>query len=89
MSTIKIVNGEAIYNPGLSVNIHYRHMHVAVFVLVKNGRVMFTKGYGLARLEERTPAIPDRTLFRVASMHLVTHGRCEPAPRTASVDAAG
>src|SRR5262249_26784281 len=40
----------------------------AVFVLVKNGRVMFMKGYGLASLEKRTHVTPELTLFRVASI---------------------
>ena len=44
------------------------HTPGAVFVLVKNGRVMFMKGYGLASLEKRTPVIPNQTLFRVASI---------------------
>ena len=44
------------------------HTPGAVFVLVKDGRVMFMKGYGLASLEKKTPVAPERTLFRVASI---------------------
>jgi CubicO group peptidase (beta-lactamase class C family) len=44
------------------------HTPGAVFVLVKDGRVMFMKGYGLASLEKKTPVVPERTLFRVASI---------------------
>jgi CubicO group peptidase (beta-lactamase class C family) len=40
----------------------------AVFVLVRNGRVMLAKGYGLANVEKRIPVVADRTLFRVASI---------------------
>ena len=44
------------------------HTPGAVFVLVKDGRVMFMKGYGFASLEKKTLVIPERTLFRVASV---------------------
>ena len=44
------------------------HTPGAVFVLVSNGHILFMKGYGVARVEERTPVVPDRTLFRIASI---------------------
>jgi CubicO group peptidase (beta-lactamase class C family) len=44
------------------------HMPGAVFALVKDGEIFFVKGYGFADLENRKPVIPDRTLFRVASI---------------------
>ena len=44
------------------------HTPGAVFILVKDGRVMFMKGYGLASLEKKILVIPERTLFRVASV---------------------
>jgi CubicO group peptidase (beta-lactamase class C family) len=45
-----------------------KHIPGAVFVLVKDGRVFFSKGYGYADLENRTPVSPEKTLFRVASL---------------------
>ena len=44
------------------------HTPGAVFVLVSNGHILLMKGYGVARVEERTPVVPDRTLFRIASI---------------------
>lgn len=44
------------------------HIPGAAFVLVRNGKVLFTKGYGYANLEKKTPVVPNRTVFRVASV---------------------
>ncbi len=44
------------------------HIPGAVFVLVKDGKIFFPKGYGYANLDEKKPVIPDKTLFRVASI---------------------
>jgi CubicO group peptidase (beta-lactamase class C family) len=44
------------------------HVPGAVFVLVKDGEIFFTKGYGFANLEERRPIVPDETLFPVGSI---------------------
>ncbi|MBP5976982.1 beta-lactamase family protein [Brasilonema sp. CT11] len=43
----------------------------AVFVLVKDGKIFFSKGYGYANLEQKTPVIPDKTLFRLGSISKV------------------
>src|SRR5579875_2167849 len=47
------------------------HIPGAAFVLVKDGKVIFSKGYGYANLEKQTPVNPDRTVFRVASVSKV------------------
>ncbi len=47
------------------------HIPGAVFVLVKNGKVVFIRGYGYANLEKRIPVNPDQTVFRVASVSKV------------------
>lgn len=39
----------------------------AALVVIKNGRVVFLRGYGLAELETRTP-VTERTNFRLASL---------------------
>lgn len=44
------------------------HIPGAVFVLVKDGKIFFSKGYGYADLEQKIPVIPDKTLFRVGSI---------------------
>ncbi len=43
------------------------HIPGAVFLLVKDGEVFYSKGYGFADLEPREPVDPDRTVFRVGS----------------------
>ena len=40
----------------------------AVFTLVKDGKVFFSKGYGYANLEQKIPVDPDKTLFRIGSL---------------------
>ncbi|MBV8882842.1 MAG: serine hydrolase [Chroococcidiopsidaceae cyanobacterium CP_BM_RX_35] len=39
-----------------------------VFVLVKDGSIFLSKGYGYANIEQLTPVIPSKTLFRVGSL---------------------
>lgn len=47
------------------------HIPGAAFVLVKDGKVIFMKGYGYADLEKHIRVVPDRTVFRVASVSKV------------------
>jgi CubicO group peptidase (beta-lactamase class C family) len=44
------------------------HVPGAVVVVVRNGTVFFSKGYGYADLEARTPVLPERTIFRIGSI---------------------
>lgn len=44
------------------------HIPGAVFTLVKDGKIFFSKGYGYADLAKKTPVIPEQTLFRVGSI---------------------
>jgi CubicO group peptidase (beta-lactamase class C family) len=45
-----------------------RHIPGAVFVLVKDGRTTFAKGFGHADREHKLPVVPDQTAFLVASV---------------------
>jgi CubicO group peptidase (beta-lactamase class C family) len=45
-----------------------RHVPGAVFVVVKDGRLVLAKGYGFADRDKKTPVVPDKTTFRVASV---------------------
>ena len=47
------------------------HIPGAAFVVIKNGQVLFAKGYGYTNLEKRIPVFPDRTVFRVGSVSKV------------------
>jgi CubicO group peptidase (beta-lactamase class C family) len=40
----------------------------AVIAVVKDGHVLFAKGYGFSDVEKRTPVTPDSTLFRPGSI---------------------
>src|SRR6185437_14873092 len=40
----------------------------ATIAVVANGQVIFAKGYGVADVRTHRPVVPDRTLFRVASI---------------------
>ena len=40
----------------------------AVIAVVKDGKVIFAKGYGFSDVEKRTPVTPDATLFRPGSI---------------------
>jgi CubicO group peptidase (beta-lactamase class C family) len=43
------------------------HIPGAVILIVRDGAIFFIKGYGFADLENRTPVIPEKTLFNVSS----------------------
>jgi CubicO group peptidase (beta-lactamase class C family) len=47
------------------------HVPGAALVLVKDGKVIFSKGYGYANLGKQTPVIPGETVFRVGSVSKV------------------
>ncbi|HVG46126.1 MAG TPA: serine hydrolase domain-containing protein [Longimicrobium sp.] len=47
------------------------HIPGAVVVVVKDGRVYWTRGYGFADVEARRPVEPERTIFRVGSISKV------------------
>jgi CubicO group peptidase (beta-lactamase class C family) len=64
-----------------------RHVPGCSFVLVRDGAIALSKGYGLASLEPPVPVVPDKTLFRIGSisklltatavMQLVEQGRLD------------
>src|SRR5687768_8544257 len=40
----------------------------AAIAIVKDGKVLFTKGYGYADIEKKTPVVPEKTIFRIGSI---------------------
>ena len=44
------------------------HIPGAAFVLVKDGQILFAKGYGYADLENQTPVVPEETVFCAGSV---------------------
>jgi CubicO group peptidase (beta-lactamase class C family) len=47
------------------------HIPGAVIVVVKDGRVSWSRGYGFADVDSRRPADPERTIWRVGSISKV------------------
>jgi len=44
------------------------HVPGATFVIVKDGEILFSKGYGFAKIKEKIPVDPSKTIFRAASI---------------------
>lgn len=44
------------------------HIAGAVVAVVQDGKILFTKGYGYADVEKKTPVVPDKTIFRIGSI---------------------
>ncbi len=59
---------EAFLDPFFAQQMAKLHIPGAVVLVVKDGEIFFTKGYGFANLEQRTPVLPEKTLFRVGSI---------------------
>lgn len=47
------------------------HVPGTVVVVVKDGRVVFERGYGVGNVETKTPVDPARTIFRIGSISKV------------------
>ncbi|MBD1807518.1 beta-lactamase family protein [Microcoleus sp. FACHB-SPT15] len=59
---------EAFLDKFFTQEMQTEHVPGAVVALVKDGEILFSKGYGYADVEKKIPVVPDKTLFRVASI---------------------
>lgn len=59
---------QAFLDPIFAEEMEKEHLPGAVFVLVKDGKILFAKGYGVADVEKQTPVTPDKTIFRIGSI---------------------
>jgi CubicO group peptidase (beta-lactamase class C family) len=59
---------EAFMDGLMSSQMSENHIPGAVVIIVKEGEVLLSKGYGYADLEERIPVDPQETLFRPGSV---------------------
>jgi CubicO group peptidase (beta-lactamase class C family) len=59
---------EAFLDPIFAERMEKLHIPGAVIAVVKDGKMIFTKGYGIADIEKKTPVIPDKTIFRIGSI---------------------
>lgn len=59
---------EAYLDPIFAEHMAKLHIPGAVISVVKDGKTIFTKGYGVADIEKKTPVVPDKTIFRIGSI---------------------
>jgi CubicO group peptidase (beta-lactamase class C family) len=78
---------EAFLDAFIGEQMEEKHVPGVAFVLVRDGEILLSKGYGYANVENRIPVDPERTIFRwgsvgksftaVAVMQLVEQGRLD------------
>jgi uncharacterized protein (TIGR02246 family) len=59
---------EVLFDTILAERMGKLHIPGAVVSVVKDGKIVFAKGYGVADVEKKTPVIPDQTIFRIGSI---------------------
>ncbi|MBA2736263.1 MAG: serine hydrolase, partial [Pyrinomonadaceae bacterium] len=59
---------ETLLDPIFAERMEKLHIPGAAISVVKDGKIIFTKGYGVADVEKKTPVVPDKTLFRIGSI---------------------
>ncbi len=67
-SSITAQELEKLFDPIFAERMEKLHIPGAVVAVVKDGKIIFTKGYGVADIEKKTPIVPDKTLFRIGSI---------------------
>ncbi|NTW44764.1 MAG: serine hydrolase, partial [Anaerolineaceae bacterium] len=58
----------AFFDGAMDTSMHENHVPGAVLVVVKNGEILFSKGYGYADVDLKIPVDPETTLFRPGSV---------------------
>ena len=59
---------ETFLDPFFADRMGKLHIPGAVISVVKDGKLFFAKGYGVADVEKKTPVVPDKTIFRIGSI---------------------
>jgi len=59
---------EAFMDGAVNASLKAHHIPGATVAVVKDGRIIFSKGYGYADIDERKPVLANETLFRVGSV---------------------
>ncbi len=70
-SSINTKELETLFDPIFAGQMEKLHIPGAVVAVVKDGKILFTKGYGYADLEKKTLVVPDKTIFRIGSISKV------------------
>lgn len=67
-STVEAIALEEFFDVILLQQLENRHIPGAAVTVVKDGEILFTKGYGFANLEQEKRVVADETLFRTGSV---------------------
>jgi CubicO group peptidase (beta-lactamase class C family) len=59
---------EAFIDGIMAVELEANHIAGATISVVKDGQLVFAKGYGYANVKSKAPVFPDRTMFRPGSV---------------------
>ncbi len=59
---------EAFLDDFFTKDMKENHIPGAAVSVVKDGKLFFTKGYGYANLENKTPVDPEQTIFKIGSV---------------------
>src|SRR5215212_9003541 len=59
---------QQIFDPIFTSQMEKLHIPGAAISVVQDGKLMFSKGYGVADIEKQTPVVPDKTIFRIGSI---------------------
>jgi CubicO group peptidase (beta-lactamase class C family) len=59
---------EKLFDPIFAERMEKLRIPGAVIAVVKDNKIVFTKGYGFADLEKKSPVVPDKTIFRIGSI---------------------
>src|SRR6185437_16813213 len=59
---------ETLLDPIITERMEKMHIPGAAISIVKDGKIIFTKGYGVADVEKKNPVVPDKTIFRIGSI---------------------
>ena len=58
---------QSFFNELITAQLNEQHVPGATLAVVKDGELLFSKGYGYANVETKAPVIPDKTVFLVGS----------------------
>ncbi|HEX8736644.1 MAG TPA: serine hydrolase domain-containing protein, partial [Pyrinomonadaceae bacterium] len=59
---------EKLFDPIFAERMEKLHIPGASVAVVKDGKIIFAKGYGVADVEKKTPVVADKTIFRIGSI---------------------
>ncbi len=66
--TLDSADLEAFFDGVIAAQFDAYHLPGATISVVQNGSLIFARGYGYANIEQRTPVVADKTLFRPGSV---------------------